>query len=389
MEVPLLDRQRWEEHERRWLAPWAMKSADSRGREHPDPERPYRSAFQRDRDRVIHTTAFRRLEYKTQVFVSYEGDYYRTRLTHTIEVSQIARTIARALRANEDLTEAIAIAHDIGHTPFGHSGESVLHELMQDHGGFDHNVQALRLVTELECRYPDFPGLNLTWEVREGLAKHKTEYDRGECADGYEPQKMPTLEAQIVNAADEIAYTTHDLDDGLRAGLLEPEQLLDLEVWRDTLAEAGIDRREVDELARHRAVRRLIDREVTDLIAHSAAVLQEQSPADAQAVRALPHVIVRHSPAMAAANRLLKDFLFTNLYRHWQVLRMTSKAQRLVRALFRAYTEDPRQLPQAVQRAAEVRGLHRAVCDYIAGMTDRFALDDYRKLFDPMLDERA
>ncbi|MHB0874673.1 MAG: deoxyguanosinetriphosphate triphosphohydrolase [Anaerolineae bacterium] len=386
MEPSFFDRQQWEEHERRWLAPWAMKSADSRGRQYPDAEPPYRSAFQRDRDRLIHTTAFRRLEYKTQVFVSYEGDYYRTRLTHTIEVSQIARTIARALRANEDLTEAIATAHDIGHTPFGHSGEEVLHELMRDHGGFDHNLQALRLVTELERRYPDFPGLNLTWEVREGIVKHKTEYDRGDYSDGYDPDKMPTIEAQIVNAADEIAYTTHDLDDGLRAGLLEPRQLLDLDLWRDTLNEAGIDPDDDDELARHRAVRRLIDVEVTDLIATTAAALQQNAPANTEAIRSLPGVIVQHSAEMATANRSLKDFLFTRLYRHWRVLRMASKSQRLVRALFRVYIEDPRQLPQSVQLAA-ADGLHRAVCDYIAGMTDRYAIEEYRKLFDPMLEE--
>lgn len=386
MEATYFGRPQWEEHERRWLAPWAMKSADSRGRLYPDAERPYRSAFQRDRDRLIHTTAFRRLEYKTQVFVSYEGDYYRTRLTHTIEVSQIARTIARALRVNEDLTEAIATAHDIGHTPFGHSGEEVLHELMGDHGGFDHNLQALRLVTELERRYPDFPGLNLTWEVREGIVKHRTEYDRGDYSDGYDPDKMPTIEAQIVNAADEIAYTTHDLDDGLHAGLLEPRHLGDLELWRATLSEADVAAEAQDELARHRAVRRLIDMEVTDLIGTTAEALRDLAPADAEAVRAQPAVIVQHSPAMVRANRALKDFLFANLYRHWRVLRMASKSQRLVRALFRAYTEDPRQLPRSVQLAANTWGLHRAVCDYVAGMTDRYAIEEYRKLFDPMLE---
>ncbi|MGI6207545.1 MAG: deoxyguanosinetriphosphate triphosphohydrolase, partial [Anaerolineae bacterium] len=305
-----LTREQWEEHERQWLAPWAMKSADSRGRQYPDPERPYRSAFQRDRDRVVHTTAFRRLEYKTQVFVTYEGDYYRTRLTHTIEVSQIARTIGRALRANEDLVEAIAMAHDLGHTPFGHTGEATLHDLMRDHGGFDHNHQTLRIVTQLENRYPDFPGLNLTWEVREGIIKHKTEYDRGQSVEEYEPERAPTLEAQIVNAADEIAYTTHDLDDGLRVGYLELSDLEDLAIWRLATEEAGVTAGPLSEVARHRVIRRLIDLEVTDLIRHTATRLTELAPATSEDVRRLGFGVVGHSPELQALNRELKDFLF-------------------------------------------------------------------------------
>ncbi len=380
-----LTRAEWEEQERHWLAPWAMKSADSRGREYPDPERPYRSAFQRDRDRVVHTTAFRRLEYKTQVFVTYEGDYYRTRLTHTIEVAQIARTIARALRANEDLVEAIAMAHDIGHTPFGHTGEATLHELMKDQGGFDHNHQTLRIVTRLEKRYPDFPGLNLTWEVREGIIKHMTEYDRGQSAAEYEPDLAPTLEGQIVNAADEVAYSTHDLDDGLRVGYIHPEMLQGLEVWRLAIEHAGVTGDSLGEVARHRAIRRLIDLEVTDVISHTAARLRHLGPCSAEDVRQLRTNIVDHSPRLLALNRELKDFLFNRLYRDWRVLRMANKARRFVTLLFRAYVDDPRQLPDAVREAIDRDGTYRAVADHIAGMTDRYALEEYRKLFDPMV----
>jgi len=382
-----LTRQEWEQHENEWLAPWAMRSADSRGRAYPDPERPYRSAFQRDRDRIVHTTAFRRLEYKTQVFITYEGDYYRTRLTHTIEVAQIARTIARALRANEDLVEAIAMAHDIGHTPFGHSGEAALHELMRDHGGFDHNHQSLRIVTRLARRYPDFPGLNLTWEVREGIIKHQTEYDHGRSSQEYEPDKAPTLEAQIVNAADEVAYSTHDLDDGLRVGLLNPIVLAELEIWRFAASKAGVDPVVPDELSRHRIVRRLIDLEVTDLITTTSRALAEMNPATAQDVRDIGSSIVSHSPEMLARNRELKDFLMTNLYKHWRVLRMANKAQWFVTRLFETYIENPSMMPMEVQKNAEEEGLYRSVCDYIAGMTDRYALEEYRRLFDPAVNQ--
>ena len=378
-----LTREQMEEQENALLAPWGMRSAQSRGRQHPDPERSYRTCYQRDRDRIVHTTAFRRLEYKTQVFVTYEGDYYRTRLTHTIEVIQIARTIARSLRANEDLVEAIATAHDLGHTPFGHSGEAALHEVMARHGGFDHNHQTLRIVTELECRYPDFPGLNLTWEVREGIIKHKTQYDRGKAIPEYEPDRSPTLEAQIVNAADEIAYSTHDLDDGLRAGLIDPSALQSVDAWRLAQAEAQVSPEATDELSRHRVVRRLIDLEVTDLIQASAQALAQAAPESSEAVRLLTEPVVRHSPEMADYNRDLRAFLYENLYRHWLVLRMADKAGRFVRELFQAYVAHPRELPADVQRQANQVGLERAVCDYIAGMTDRYALEEYRKLFSP------
>ncbi len=382
-----LTREEWETREEEWLAPRASRSARSPGRRYPDPEKPYRSAFQRDRDRVVHTTAFRRLEYKTQVFVTYEGDYYRTRLTHTIEVAQIARTIARALRANEDLVEAIAMAHDLGHTPFGHSGEATLHELMSGHEGFDHNHQSLRIVTKLERRYPDFPGLNLTWEVREGIIKHKTEYDRGDAGAEYEPDKAPSVEAQIVNAADEIAYSTHDLDDGLRVGLISTGDLAGLAVWRLATSEAGVALDAMDEIGRHRVIRRLIDLEATDLIARTSERLRRLNPRTVADIRDASESVVEHTEEMETLNRELKDFLFANLYRHWRVLRMANKAKRFVSMLFETYVSDPRQLPDSVRAAADEDGLYRAVCDHIAGMTDRFALEEYRKLFDPLVNQ--
>ena len=378
----ILWREELERIEAERLAPYAMKSRDSRGRKYPEEEHPYRSAFQRDRDRIVHTTAFRRLEYKTQVFVNYEGDYYRTRLTHTLEVAQIGRTIARALRANEDLVEAIALAHDLGHTPFGHSGEEALHELMSDHGGFDHNRQSLRIVEELEERYPDFRGLNLTWEVREGIIKHRTEYDQGSGL-GYEPEKRATLEGQIVNAADEIAYTTHDLDDGLRAGLIAPEELAGIALWEEVLDSVGIRGEEFTEMNRHRIIRRLIGFEVTDVIKATNRGLEETGVRSVEEVRALPENVVGFSEEMAAKNRELKDFLMANLYRHYRVMRMAAKAKRFISQLFQAYVSEPRQLPDHIQRRLREDNLYRVVCDYIAGMTDRFALEEYKKLFDP------
>lgn len=378
----ILWREKLEEIEAERLAPYAMKSRDSRGRAHPEDEHSYRSAFQRDRDRILHTTAFRRLEYKTQVFVTYEGDYYRTRLTHTLEVAQIGRTIARALIANEDLVEAIALAHDLGHTPFGHSGEEALHELMADHGGFDHNRQSLRIVEKLEKRYPDFRGLNLTWEAREGISKHKTEYDTGPSL-GYEPEKRATLEGQIVNAADEIAYNTHDLDDGLRAGLIAPEELTGIALWEEVLDSVGIRGKGFIEMNRHRVIRRLIGLEVTDLIQETSRRLEESGVQSVEELRSLPYDVVGFSERMAEANRELKDFLLDNLYRHYRVMRMQAKAKRFVVELFQAYIQEPRQLPDSTRKRLEEDNLHRVVCDYIAGMTDRFALEEYRKLFAP------
>ncbi len=378
----LRSRQHIEEAEERSLAPYGIRSRLSRGRAHPEDEPGYRTAFQRDRDRLLHTTALRRLEYKTQVFVNHEGDYYRTRLTHTLEVAQIARTVARALGANEDLVEAICLAHDLGHPPFGHSGEKTLRRLMADHGGFDHNRQSMRIVTELERRYPEFPGLNLTWEVREGIVKHETEYDVADAA-GYDPDKRGHLEAQICNAADELAYTAHDLDDGLRSGLIEPAQLSGLSLWELLLDSVGSRERPLDELTRHRLIRRLIGLEVTDLVEATGRRIQQagaRSPAD---IQRLAFNIIDHSDSMSAINRQLKGFLFENMYQHHRVVRMQVKAERILENLFEAYVSRPEVLSSEVRARARDAGLERTVCDYIAGMTDRFALQEHDKLFDP------
>lgn len=366
------------------LAPYAMRSRDTRGRAFAEEEHSYRTAFQRDRDRIIHTTAFRRLEYKTQVFLTTEGDYYRTRLTHTIEVAQIGRTIARALQVNEDMTEAICLAHDLGHGPFGHSGEAALNGLMQDYHGFDHNYQSYRIVEKLENRFPDFRGLNLTWEVREGMLKHETVYDRSHVTD-FDPHLRPTLEAQIVNYADEIAYTTADLDDGLRSGMITPEQLVDVEFWRRVTEELGLNPRlNFSDMERHRMIRRLVGKEVTDVINATAEQLAQHQITGVDEVRQLPYNLVRHTAEVARLDSQLKEFLFKNLYQHWRVMRMDRKARRFIGEMFEAYVTSPIILPDNVRVQIDERGLHRTVCDYIAGMTDRFALQEYNKLFNPL-----
>ena len=380
--LPYRSRTRLEELERQILAPYGYPSSRTRGRKHPEPEARYRTPFQRDRDRILHTTAFRRLEYKTQVFVNYEGDYYRTRLTHTLEVAQISRTLARALGANPDLAEAIAFAHDLGHPPFGHAGEEALHELMADFGGFDHNLQGLRLLEYLERRYPDFPGLNLTWEVREGVAKHFTIYDNPGYVDPeYEPELRPTLEAQIVNMADELAYNAHDLDDGLRAGLITVDQARALSLW--PLITEGVED-PTSELGRHQLIRNLIGWEVTSVLEETGRRLTQARIGDPEEVRRHPEVLVRMAPDDEAMFTELKQFLYENLYMHPHLVRMSAKAHRIVRRLFKAYREEPRQLPKEVQaRIGRDGSLERVICDYIAGMTDRFALQEYQKLFDP------
>ena len=379
----LLDRSRLEAIEAAQLAPYAQSSGASRGRAYREPEHDYRTAFQRDRDRILHTTAFRRLEYKTQVFVNYEGDHYRTRLTHTLEVAQIARTIARALMLNQDLVEAIAMAHDLGHTPFGHTGEVVLHTLMAERGGFNHNTHGLRIVEKLEERYPGFPGLNLTWEVREGIVKHATEYDTPEASE-YEPEKRSTLEAQVINVADEIAYNTHDLDDGLRSGIIDARQLAGLELWDEALHALGIAGGSLTNMDRNRAVRYLVNLEVSDVIHTTEARLQEVQPDSAEAIRGLPDDLVRFSDALREKNRALKDLLYRCLYRHWRVMRVSEKSRRMLTSLFETYLESPAQLPEEVQaRIGKEDDLERVVCDYMAGMTDRFAREEYRKMFDP------
>ncbi len=375
-------RERLEENELRLLAPYAVKSRHSRGRLYPEEEHPYRTAFQRDRDRIIHTTAFRRLEYKTQVFVNYEGDHYRTRLTHTLETAQIARSIARVLMLNEDLTEAVALAHDLGHTPFGHAGETALHAMMEGYGGFNHNSQSLRVVEYLERRYPAFPGLNLTWEVREGIVKHTTEYDACD-AQGYEPERRPTLEAQVVNAADEIAFNAHDVDDGLRSGLIDPADLARVPIWREVCSRAGVSPEGSDETGWRAAIRELINTEVTDLVQSSARALEAHGIDCPEAARRCPTSLVAFSPEMSAMNSELRSFLQTHLYRHYRVVRMAVKAQRLVTDLFRTYVQEPTQLPNPIQARLQEGDPYRVVCDYVAGMTDRFALEEYRRLFDP------
>ncbi len=378
----LYNRTLLESNEDAALAPYAAHSRNSRGRTYPDDEPEYRTSFQRDRDRIIHTTAFRRLEYKTQVFINYEGDYYRTRLTHTLEVAQIGRTIARALGANEDLVEAICLAHDLGHPPFGHSGETILSRLMRDYGGFDHNKQSFRIVTELERRYPDFPGLNLTFEVLEGIVKHETEYDRSDARD-FAPDLRGNLEAQITNVADELAYTAHDLDDGLRSGMINAAMLEGMELWEIVLNSVGWHSLNLEEMTRHRIIRRLIGIEVTDLVNNTSRRLRESGVRTMDELQRLPYNVVGFSEDRHRQNRRLKDFLYNNLYRHYRVVRMAVKAENIVTNLFNYYRAEPTTLPKHVQPAIEERGLERTICDYIAGMTDRFAIEEHQKLFDP------
>ena len=376
------------------LAPWATREDDSRGRRHPEPPPRYRGEYHRDRDRVIHSTAFRRLVYKTQVFVNHEGDLYRTRLTHSLEVAQIARTVAGALGLNTYLTEAICLAHDLGHTPFGHAGQEALNRCMADYGGFEHNLQSLRVVDELEEKYAEFPGLNLMFETREGILKHcsrRNARELGELGRRFLEGFQPSLEAQLANVADEIAYNNHDVDDGLRAGLLDMEELREAELFREqhdavrALWPGLAGRRLV-----HEIVRRMIGRVVEDLVEGSRAALDEAAPDSVEAVRHAGERLVRFTPEVGAAHDALKRFLRARLYRHSRVIRMTTKAQRTVTDLFAAFMDEPRLLPEDHAREAErkeamqgVAGRARAVADYIAGMTDRFAIVEHERLFDP------
>jgi dGTPase len=375
-------RQQLEEYESQTLASYAVHSKDSKGRLHPEEEADFRPRFQRDRERILHTTAFRRLEYKTQVFINHEGDYYRTRLTHTLEVAQIGRSVARSLGLNEDLVETICLAHDLGHPPFGHSGESALSRLMKDFGGFNHNSQSLRIVTMLEARYPDFSGLNLSWEVLEGMVKHETDYDIAE-AKQFNPELRGHLEAQIANLADDLAYTSHDLDDGLRSGMITPNQLDGIAIWEIINESIGRRRSEtLDSLSRHQIIRRLINFEVTDLIQSTDRYLRRSNVKTALDVQKLPFNVAGFSEDMYRRNRELKDFLFSNLYRHYRVVRMAAKSEIIVTELFNIYQANPKTLPTEVQEFIPERGLERTICDYIAGMTDRFAIDEYKRLFD-------
>ncbi len=380
----MFTRQELEEIEDRSLAPYGVRSKDSKGRVYLDNEPDYRTAFQRDRDRVLHTTAFRRLEYKTQVFINFEGDYFRTRLTHTLEVAQVGRTIARALGANEDLVEAICLSHDLGHSPFGHAGESTLSNLMKEHGGFDHNKQSLRIVTELEQRYPEFPGLNLTWETREGMVKHESEYDIID-ANAYSPDLRGNLETQICNVADELAYTTHDLDDGLRSGMITPHMLEGIALWEILVSVYNWRGPILQEMERHRMIRHLVGTMVTDMVTATDKRLKESGAKSALDLQKLPYNVIGYSEDMQRRNRELKDFLFAKLYRHYRVVRMQVKAERIINELFEAYRNEPLTLSDHVQEQIPIRGLERTICDHIAGMTDRYAIDEHARLHDPFL----
>jgi dGTPase len=361
-----------------------MKSYETRGRVYKEEEHPYRSAYQRDRDRIIHSAAFRRLEYKTQVFVNHEGDYYRTRLTHTLEVAQIARTIAAALRLNADLIEAIALAHDLGHTPFGHSGEEALDELMAKFGGFNHNLHGLRVVDILEEKYPDFPGLNLTWEVREGIVKHSSAFDKSAKIKELAPNELPTLETQVVDIADEIAYDNHDLDDGLTSGLLKESNLEKVPIWHNISKEISKKYAKIDrERKKYLIIRSLIDMQVTDIIQESQGKINKFKIKSCTQVKKTGRKIVAFSEQMQKLRKPLREFLMNNLYHHYRVMRMASKAKRFIQELFKIYVDNPRQLPSKIQKSISTSGVRRVVCDYIAGMTDRYALDEYKKLFDP------
>jgi dGTPase len=377
----LTSREQQEQQEQRNLAPYAQKSADSRGRMHKESAHDLRTEFARDRDRVIHSRAFRRLEYKTQVFLNGTGDHFRTRLTHSIEVAAIARSIARALRLNEDLAETIALAHDLGHSPFGHSGERTLNDLMAGRGGFEHNQQSLRIVDELEKKYPEFDGLNLSYETREGLAKHVTGFDRPRKAIGFEV-KSPSLEAQIANVADEIAYYSHDIDDGLGSKLLTEEGMATVELW------AEISERVAKQHPRHDATRRsyfaircLINEQVADVIAHSNRLIEKAGVGSADDVRRCERLLIAYSPALHKRTLALRDYLYHNLYYNAAVEGVNKRACKLMAELFEAAIKQPRILGAQSRARIGKTGLHRAVCDYISGMTDRYVIEEHERIF--------
>ena len=364
-------------------APYAARPERSRGRRHREPPPRNRSEYQRDRDRIIHSTAFRRLEYKTQVFVNHEGDLFRTRLTHSLEVAQIARSVARSLRLDEDLTEAIALAHDLGHTPFGHTGQDALNACMKPYGGFEHNLQSLRVVDTLEQRYAAFDGLNLTFETREGILKHcspKNARLLGDVGERFIRRRQPTLEAQLANLADEIAYNNHDVDDGLRSGLLTLEQLGGVGIFARHMKETlKAHRRLAGRRLIHETVRRMIDTLVTDLMRTSERNIRAHAPASVEAVRAAPPLIA-FSPRIRDESLALKRFLRDHLYRHYRVVRMSTKARRIVTEIFQAYLSDTRILPPEFRERAQADA-PRAIADYVAGMTDRYAILEHRRLF--------
>jgi dGTPase len=379
-----MKREELEKLESQNLASYAAKSGESRGRRYPEAKHPYRTEFQRDRDRIVHSSAFRRLEYKTQVFVNHEGDHYRTRLTHSLEVAIIARTIARNLRANEDLTEAIALAHDLGHTPFGHSGEDALNELIADHGGFDHNQQCIRVVEILENRNPDYAGLNLTYEVREGILKHHSHYDNPAATADFGANLNPTLECQIVNVSDEIAYNCHDVDDGLSSNVLTEEQLCEIDLWREQFQIVKGTYLHADEqMRRHIMVRYLINLLVSDLTEQSIRNIEDIKLGSVDDVRNCGKFIITFSPQIAEQNSRLKLFLYRNMYKHFRMVRMSEKARMIIAELYKAYINNIDILPAHIKSRVENEPRHVVVADYIAGMTDRFAAAEYKKLVDP------
>jgi len=376
------------------LARYAASDENSRGRSHAEPPPAYRTEYQRDRDRVIHSTAFRRLEYKTQVFVNHESDLFRTRLTHSIEVAQIARSIARARSLNEDLCEAIALAHDLGHTPFGHAGQDALNECMREYGGFEHNLQSLRVVDELEEKYAAFNGLNLSFETREGILKHCSKGKAkllGAVGERFINGQQPSLEAQLTDLADAIAYNSHDVDDGLRAGMFELEDLGGVELLADVLDSIRRQHGTLSERrTQHETVRQMINLQVSDLIEVSHASITQAGVADIEAVRRQPQRLIHFSETMQAQHLQLKRFLHENMYRHYRVRRMSAKAAHIISRLFEVFMNDPRMLPpEHARRTREYEqrdstaGRARAVADYIAGMTDRYAIKEYNRLFDP------
>ncbi len=371
------------------LASYAIHDHETRGRRFPEAEHPYRTPFQRDRDRIIHSRAFRRLEYKTQVFVSHEGDHYRTRLTHSIEVAQIARTVSAALELNTDLSEALALSHDMGHPPFGHSGQDVLDEMMRGHGGFEHNLQTLRIVEKLEQKYIEFPGLNLTFEMREGIVKHSAVYKGAKNAPEqvreYLLDDFPPLEAQIIDLCDEIAYNNHDLDDGLESHLLNVEDLVqNVTIFRENYQKVKQEHPNAPgKLVNNATIIRLINLLVTDLVENIRATLSRDHLVTLQEIRKAPKLIPGFSDEIADKNRELKMYLHAHMYRHYRVHRMKSKAHRILEALFRAYQSDIELLPASYQQKAKIEGNERIICDYISGMTDRYAIEEYERLFNP------
>ncbi len=368
-----------EADEVRFLASFAQKSGESRGRQYPEPRHAYRTEFQRDRARIIHARAFRRLEYKTQVFLNGTGDHLRTRLTHSIEVASVSRTISRALRLNEDLAEAIALAHDLGHSPFGHSGEEMLAECMRDHGGFDHNKQSQRVVELLETAYPAFPGLNLTFEVREGLRKHQAFYDPP--VEGEEKYRCPSLEAQIANLADEITYYSHDLDDAVDFDILSADQLEETAIWRSSHESVSARYPDVREPELHKLIiSAIIDAQVRDVVTTSADVIAEAGVRSADEVRRQEFPLIRYSEERLAANQELRRFLYKNVYYHPRVAEVNRQACEMLRQVFEVYVLSPELLGDAAAKRIESEGLQRTVCDYIAGMTDRYLMEEHQRL---------